>query len=75
VDKIIDIHDNLTSKNYMTQLTQFTDKTKSESNILFQFSIDEKEQCREFLKQCKEAGCNMDKIKIELRIKQEKTNI
>jgi hypothetical protein len=52
----------------MIQLTHFTVLKKSERNIIFKFSIDEKEQC-------KEAGCNMDNIKIELRIQQDKTNI
>jgi predicted lactoylglutathione lyase len=60
---------------YTIQLTHFTVLKKSERNIIFKFSIDEKEQCKEFLKQRKEAGCNMDKIKIELRIQQDKTNI
>jgi hypothetical protein len=75
MNKIIDIHDkitnkydNLTMKYYMIQLTHFTIVKKSERNIIFKFNIEEKEQCKEFLKQCKEAGCNMDKIKIELRI-------
>jgi hypothetical protein len=81
-DKIIDIHDkitdkydNLTTNYYMIQLTHFTVLKKSERNIIFKFSIDEKEQCKEFLKQCKEEGCNMDKIKIELRLQQDKANI
>jgi bisphosphoglycerate-independent phosphoglycerate mutase (AlkP superfamily) len=71
-DKIINIHDNLTLQYYMIQRTQFTIIKPSESKILFQFTIDEKEQCKEFLKQCNEEGCNMDNIKIELRIQ---TNI
>jgi hypothetical protein len=74
-DKIIDKYDNLTIKYYLTQRTDFYVLKKSENKIIFPFTIDEKEQCKEFLKQCKEEGCNMDKIKIELRIKQDEALI
>jgi hypothetical protein len=74
-DKIIDKYDNLTIKYYITQITHFYVLKPTENKIIFPFTIDEKEQCKEFLKQCKEEGCNMDKIKIELRLQQDKTNI
>jgi hypothetical protein len=74
-DKIIDKYDNLTTQYYITQRNIFDIFKQTEYKIIFPFTIEEKEQCKEFLKQCKEKGCNMDKIEIELRIKQDKTNI
>jgi hypothetical protein len=45
------------------------------SNTVFIFTIENKEKCRDFLKKCEENNCKMDKIKIELRIQQQRTNI
>jgi hypothetical protein len=44
-------------------------------NTVFIFTVENKEKSRDFLKRCKENNCNMDKIKIELRIQQDQTNI
>jgi hypothetical protein len=75
-DKIIDKYDNLTSQYYMIQYLHSSIETKwPVKNIIFIFNIDEKEQCREFLKQCKENNCHMGNIKIELQIQHDASQI
>jgi hypothetical protein len=43
--------------------------------ICFAFNIDDKDECKEFLRLCKENKCEMEYINIQLRIKHEASKI